>query len=276
MTRLWTWTIVAFWALAMGLLFRDKVLPSMLQIWYPTYAEGLQHLEEEDYQMGIFLQGQKGETRIGTSRTTVSPWQAQRAEDTAFSIQDETTIDLSSLGQAIGSELTIRTTTLLDTRYRVKTYDVFIHTGIGNFEINGVVRGETQLAIRIKTPFRPEPEERVLDFDSAMALATGLTPIHPPSGLRIGREWTVHRIDPLSVVFGSEVTRKPLMARVERQEEIVVMGEKRTAFVVSLRGERYEALAWVDETGKILQERVPFGSGWPLLMRREPVSGSPK
>ncbi|MEK7467135.1 MAG: hypothetical protein AAB074_06955 [Planctomycetota bacterium] len=276
MTRLWTWTIVAFWALVMALLFRDKVLPSMLQIWYPTYPEGLQHLEEEDYQMGIFLQGQKGETRIGTSRTTVSPWQAQRPEDTAFSIQDETTIDLSALGQAIGSELTITTTTLLDARYHVKTYDVVIRTGIGNFEMNGVVRDKTHLGIRIKTPFRPEPEERSIEFDSAMALATGLTPIHPPSGLRIGREWTVHRIDPLSIVFGSELKRKPLVARVERMEEIQVMGEKRSAFVVSLRGDRYEALAWVDEAGKILQERVPFGSGWPLLMRREPVSGSAK
>ncbi len=271
MTRLWTWTIVAFWALSMGLVFRDKVLPGLLQTYYPTYPEGLRHLEEEETQMGIFLQGQKGETRVGTSRTSVSPWQAVRPEDTAFSIQDETTLDLSSLAQAIGTEITIRTTTLLDTRYRVKTYDVIMRTGIGDFALYGVVRDETHLEVQIKTPFQPDPVEKTLNFDSAMSLATGLSPLRPPPGLRIGQEWTVHRIDPLSVLWGSDVATKPLIARVERMEQIVIEGEKRMTFVVSLKGDRYEAESWIDEEGKILQERVPFGSGLPLLMRREPV-----
>lgn len=272
MSRLWTWTIIAFWALAMGLVFRDKVLPGMLQTYYPTYPEGLRNLEEGETQMGIFQQGQKGERRVGTSRTSVSPWQATRPEDTAFSIQNETSLDLSALALPIGSELTIRTTMLLDTRYHVKSYDAIIRTGIGDFAVYGVVRDETHLALQIKTPFRPEPEEKTLYFESAMALATGLSPFRPPANLRIGQEWTVHSIDPLSIVYGSEVATKPLRARVERMERIEVAGENVTTFVVSLRGDRYEAESWITEEGRVVQERVPFGSGMPLLMRREPVA----
>lgn len=272
MSRLWTWTIIAFWALAMGLVFRDKVLPGMLQTYYPTYPEGLRNLEEGETQMGIFHQGQKGERRIGTSRTSVSPWQATRPEDTAFSIQNETSLDLSALALPIGSEVTIRTTMLLDTRYHVKSYDATIRTGIGDFAVYGVVRDETHLALQIRTPFRAEPEEKTLYFESAMALATGLSPFRPPSNLRIGQEWTVHGIDPLSIVYGSDVTTKPLRARVERMERIEVAGEKVTTFVVSLRGDRYEAESWITEEGRTVQERVPFGTGMRLLMRREPVT----
>ncbi|MCE9581487.1 MAG: hypothetical protein K8T20_03115 [Planctomycetes bacterium] len=276
MSRVWTWTIVAFWAITMGLLVRDKVMPGLLQQYYPTYAEGLYHLEEEETQMGIFLQGQKGEMRIGVSRTSVSPMSATHPGDAAYAIQNETTVDLSALALSIGSELTIRTTTLLDSRFRVKTHDILIRTGLGDFVMNGVVRDETTLVVQIQTPLSKEPDRRELYFDSAMALSTGLSPFHAPSNLRIGREWTVNRLDPMSAVFGSDVKSKPLMARVERMEEIEILGVKRNAFVVSLRGDRYDALAWIGEDGAILQEKVPFTAGLPMFMRREPVSAPGK
>jgi len=268
MTRLWTWTVVAFWAISMGLLFRDKVMPRMLQVYYPTYAEGLHHLDEEESQMGIFVQLPDRELRVGTSRRSVSPWQATRPEDTAFSITDETTLDGSALRLPLG-EFMMRTTILLDTRFRVKSYDVIITTVAGNCTVSGVMRSETELEVLV-TMFEGPSDRRTLKFDSSTALASGLSPLQPPAQLRIGREWTVNRIDPLALLTEQTVSTKPVIARVERMEQIKCLGETWNTYVVSLRGDRYEALAWIDETGRILQEKVPGGLG-PLIMRREPV-----
>jgi hypothetical protein len=268
MSRLWTWSVIAFWALAMGLLFRDKVMPRMLQVYYPTYAEGLDHLDEEDSQMGIFVQLPDRELRVGTSRRSVSPWQPTHPEDAAFSITDETTLDGSALRLPLG-EFMLRTTTLLDTRYRVKSYDVIITSIAGNCTLSGVRRSDTEIEFLV-TLFGSPPEKRTVTFDSSTSLASGLSPLQPPAHLRIGREWTVNRIDPLSLIVEQKLTTKPVIARVERMERIKCLGEEWDTFVISLRGDRYEALAWVDEKGRILQEKVPGGVG-PLIMRREPV-----
>lgn len=270
MSRVWTWTIFGFWALSMGFLFREKVMPGLLQTYYPSYQTLLGHeLVEEKYQMGIFILGQAKESRIGVSRTSIESLPAEAAGDPAFSIHNDTTIDLTAIGNTLGADLTIRTTTLIDTRYRVRSHDVLIKTGVGDFVMSGVVRDESTLDVQIQTPFRREPEKRSMYFDSGMTLSNGISPFLTMPRLRIGREWNIHQIDPMSVVFGNEVRTKPLLARVERVETIRIEGKDVETFVVSLKSDRYEATAWISEDGKVMQERVPFSTGVPLLMRRE-------
>ena len=270
MSRVWTWTVIVFWALAMGVLFREKVMPDLLQTYYPSYQTLLANeLTEERYQMGIFVSGQARESRIGVSRTTIETLAAESSTDPAYSISNDTTLDMSALGLNLGSELRLQTTTLIDSRYRVKSHDVLIKTGFGDFRLNGIVREENRMDVQIQSPFREEPERLTLYFDNAMTLANGLSPFLMMPRLRIGRQWTIHQIDPMSIVTGGDVRTKPLLATVERMETITIQGKPVDAFVVSLKSDRYQATSWISEDGKILMERVPFTTGLPLTMRRE-------
>jgi hypothetical protein len=277
MSRVWNCTIFAFWAFAVGLLFREKVLPGILEKYYPTYTSSLRRLEEEEYEMEILIAGQSGERRIGTSTSAVATFTVERPGDTAFALRNETTIDLSALGMTLGADLSMRTTTLLDSFHHVKSYDVLLRTGIGDFVINGVVRAENSMDLLITSPLEPEPLRREIFFDNAMALSNGLSPFQAPEHLSIGKSWTIHRVDPLSAVFGSEIKTLAMTAVVDRKETITVGGAPFDAFVVLVRGDRYHATTWISEDGHILQERVPFGpSGLPLVMRRTTAPEKPK
>ncbi|NUN49249.1 MAG: hypothetical protein HUU15_10525 [Candidatus Brocadiae bacterium] len=274
MSRVWNCAIFAFWALATGLLVREKVLPALLEQYYPTYASTMRRLQEEDYVMGIFLAGQSGERRIGSSATSVATFVVERPGDTAFALRNETAIDLSALGMALGTDLTMRTTTLLDSFHHVKSYDALLRTGLGDFVLNGVVRSEHSMDIMVTSPLQNDPDRRTIYFDNAMALSNGLSPFQSPESLAIGRSWTIHRIDPLSAVFGAEVKTLAMTALVDRRETIQIAGVPFDAFVVIVRGDRYQATAWISEDGDILQERVPFGpGGLPLVMRRLEAPG---
>jgi hypothetical protein len=273
MSRLWTWVICAFWALAMGLLFREKAMPGLLQSWYPSYESFLVHPPRPGRtQMGIFFAGQVGEKRIGESRTTIEEMIVESKSDPAWIVQTDIRLDLTAVMPNFGATQ-ITTKTLLDSNLRVRTHDIIVGTVLGKFIVNGVVRDEHTLEVLLQNPFRAQPERKEIAFDNAMAISNGLSPFLSTPELRIGKSWSIYQFDPLSVVLGSELKTKPLLATVEKLERIEIEGAEREAFLVRLKGDRTESLIWISAEGEILQERVGFGAKVPLVTRREPWTG---
>ena len=94
--------------------------------------------------------------------------------------------------------------------------------------------------------------------DIAGVIGESLRPFSCLPELRVGQNWRVYMIDPISLLTGGRVAPKAVLVRVTGKERIELQGRSVETFVVECQGSRN----WVDADGRVLRSQVdlpPFG-----------------
>jgi hypothetical protein len=105
-------------------------------------------------------------------------------------------------------------------------------------------------------PCRIRIGEQQHDFTLRQEMATAFGEVLRPfvylKGLKVGQTWRIASINPLGSLWGEDPTPTPIVARVVRRETIEHLGRRVECF----RVEAQDAVAWVDDDGRVLLQQV--------------------
>jgi hypothetical protein len=219
----------------------------------PPAATDVTWIEREgrEFQYGIF--GDNG-LRIGTA------WSVYQVSGTAI-----TRIDTL---QVAGIPLTndLRVQTVMDFLGENELDEIEVH--IIGVPAPVALRGARQgpkFAFQVELDHKPA-HEFVLDADAAQTLGDTIRPFSVLEGLQVGRSWTVHVVDPFSLITGSRGRLREVVVLVTGQEYLEIGGRKTTCFIVEAAGAR----AWVNGAGRVLRQDVEVpGMGLVTILEED-------
>ena len=254
--------ITVFWVTMMALLTRREILPAYRMAREAEQTPGYAQLEAAAAkfpvsQMGIYL----GSRRIGQ---TVARF---RKKDNGFLITNETRIglNLSPAGLFLpGGTGEINVVLRFKARVVEGQLNDFqlVATSPPSAEPLAIVDGNPigdQLKLRIRQGGQVRTE--TMPFDAKQLLANAFGPMMTPSPLRVGMRWAVRTLDPTP-----PYALRTAWASVVRREPILVEGEERPAFLITIPFAAHEITAWADRDGRILKQKT-FGF---TFIREEP------
>ncbi len=242
--------IPGFWVIMMFLLVRRDLIPMWTASRPPSYKTLLERrLQAESYRMGVWWSGNK----LGVSRTRIEPSHG----DLTYGLENHTTLNTPFPGL---NDVEIRSQTRVGRDYQLRDFTSTLRTG----ELTGKVFAQVEgnwLRVEMRVNGEQAMTHRV-PYDAGGTFSNGLSPFVQMPDLTVGKEWTIHSVNPLN--GGTESGT----ARVVELETLAWEGEEVEVFRVVLTSERAEATSWIDRTGRILKEEIPFLNS-KLVMIRE-------
>lgn len=241
--------ITGFWLTMMVLLVRRDLVPMWTASRPPSYKTLFeQRLQADSYRMGVWFSG----NRIGVSRTRLQP-----DHDMSYMLENDTALSTPLPGL---QQVEILSQTRIGRDYRLRDFSSRIKSGELVGKIFATVDGNwLQIDMRLNGE---QAMDRRVPYDPGGTFSNGLSPFVQMPDLAVGKEWTIHSINPFT---GASETGT---ARVVELETIPWEGQEVEVFRVVLTSERAEATSWLDREGKILKEEVPFLNS-KLVMIRE-------
>jgi hypothetical protein len=121
----------------------------------------------------------------------------------------------------------------------------------------------------------------LLDGELSQHLAETLRPFTHLRGLRIGQRWRIRLLDPLALMRGEGLEFQTQLAEVTAREMVAHRGRRVECF----RIETPSAVAWADESGRVVRQEVqiPLAGRWVLTdeaydagQKREAMAGRKK
>jgi hypothetical protein len=192
--------------------------------------------------MGIYLFSKK----LGYTRTTIT-----RREDNYYQIANVTRIDQMPVGRKvpIKPDVEVSGYTLIDQDYRLHSFDFSMNSKIMGLKqrIQGEVIGN-----EIEVLFSDGRKNTVTrrPFDQNVMVSHGFSPFSAMPHLRVGKEWSVSMINPLTLKVES------VRAKVELETTIEWQGEEHKVFEVALDYQKFRPKAWITPDGVILKEEI--------------------
>ncbi len=247
MKRPFTYIIIGFWIVVMGIYFKREILPDLIPPPPPSYKTYFARPRQSEYiRMKILLRT----VPVGTSETALLP----RA-DGSYSLYNRTQAQLSILRHRV--EVLAEAFILIDSKHSLKALKFTFHSPVFVVEAEGEVVGEE---LRLTITDGTETFESALPYPAHELVMTDLSPLVGISRLWPGQEWGTQIFNPLTMSF------EQAKVKVEGKEEIVWQGEVVPAWVLDINYQNQRLSVWISEDGELLREETAYGV---ILVREE-------
>jgi len=236
MRRLFDLTVVSIWVLSLaGLIWHD-----LLPAWTAGQPPSTVPLGSTDEPVRIQFDIQAERWgRIGQS--WVQFWRTE-----AGAMARSTTL---LTGGPLASPVRVETDVRYDRQDRLDELHVWVYGLPWSVHFQAASYGQD-------FPCVIEVGERRHEFTLRAELASAFAEVFRPfvylRGLQVGQTWRLTSVNPLGTLWGQMPTPTPIVARVVGKEQITHAGRRVECF----RVETDRAVAWVDEAGRVLVQRV--------------------
>ncbi|MBI5779497.1 MAG: hypothetical protein HZA49_08590 [Planctomycetes bacterium] len=258
--------IIVFWLIMTGLFIRREILPALPALSQPSYEAYLKSLgENKTVKMGIYFGG----ARIGSSQTDIQP-----IENNQTKITNSTDINLPGMMSALFdtkrrnkkkeagkpgnipeanvSKMTFSGYSLIDEKYKLKSFSFSAKGPFLNYNISGEVKGGL-LGFTLYDGLKSSTS--YLPYKDDSTVSDGLSPFVSMPHLTVGKEWSINCINP----FGASM--QTLKARVESRTQIEWQNRMVDVYevVISDLGMAKSPLnytAYITPDGQILKQEI--------------------
>lgn len=259
--RVFSWAVVAFWVVMMGLLVKQEVLPGLRMGAPADYRTLLgSRRRPKTVRMGIYAFNR----RLGTTVSTLLP-----GGDGSTRITNRTEISLGLLSRE-GDRLTTLTQVRsqseirISPTYRLESFVVKVQSALLNIEMRGLVDGE-ELIFTFRSGRRSHTSR--IPFDPEMPLADSISPVWSVGNLRVGRQWEVNVLDP------RDLTLTQALVEVVGEGQGRWRGRPVRTYRLRITYEGNVMEAEVTQDGELLRQTI----NWPFrltLIREEEGQGA--
>ena len=248
MNRTLGFTITVAWLLCMTALIQRDVLPLWQAQEPPT-----QPIPPGTAQVGIHNEAGQ---RLGTTWVTTTP------VSTFTTVHALTRLDVGAVTKMlpIDGEIFINTDLTYDGSHVLKEFLIRLDTALLSARITGIHYGD-EYACTAKIGRLT----KTLSFDGRLSqyLSDAMRPFTYLEGLHVGQTWRLRLIDPLALLKGESLDFTTQLVEVTRRETIEHGGGHVDCYRIETDG----AVAWADESGRVLRQeiQVPMLGKWVLL-----------
>lgn len=257
MSRLLGLFIVILWAVAFTTLIAYDVAP-----YWRTQEPPRGRLPEGEYQVGIF---DKSNRRIGRSWTSLSP------QPDLLAVQSLTELsDLSPLRGLVRVPAMV-----IDTSLSISLPDERLQSLEVSLREHGDTLAELhahQVGQDYSCVARVGALQRhfSLDARATAVLSDSLRPFNYLPNLHVGQTWRIRMLDVVELLRDQTAAITPQLVRVTARESIEHQGRRVSCF----RIESDNAVAWADDAGRVLLQRVELPLLGTLEIRDEPFDSA--
>jgi hypothetical protein len=245
MNRLLGMVVISLWLTSVGAL----VVHDMWPRWTAEPPPGVE-AAPRDVQMGIF-DARGG--RIGAAWNSVQP------SEESLSVESTTVLESVPMLPPLRVESVMRYFSGRLDDIQVKVF------GLPHLDIT--LRGE-HMGGGFPCELRIGPVRRTFAFDdqTMQAMGEAMRPFSVLPDLVVGRRWQVKLFNPIRQLVGDRADFESVVVEVTGKETIEHQGRMVECFRVEAR----DVVAFVDETGRVLEQRVRLPVIGGIVLRDEP------
>lgn len=225
--------LVAAWAVIMGLMARELTYaPQMVDA---TPEEGL---ADHETWMAIYLKGQK----VGYSHQTLTNL------NPGYIADNKTFLKLKLMGRV--QEVRTITSTRMGPDMQVQKFHFFMAAGPVRFQLSGTITGDR---LDLTTRTGSYSEKSTIPLAQTPRLSTGLMAFLASRELKPGQRLSLPLFDP------STMSSRPANIVVEGLEDLLIEGERVSAWRVRMDYFDNQAYAWITPGGETVKEEGLLG-----------------
>ena len=234
------WIAAGFFGFAFVVLFSIRI--GLVDIFFShpqtLTPSSFNQLSEKDIWMNIF----QSDRKIGFSHTRFS------TEDTGYRLQETVYMRINTMGMV--QDIHLKTNGRLHADFTLADLSFEIDSGRFSFTVKGTVSGDR---LNIETASAGDRRKIDLQIQKKPYLLSSIIHAAAATKLKAGDKFAFHIFDPATMA------QQPVYVEAIGQEEIQVMGTKKTATKVALSLKGASQLAWIDDDGGLLKEKGLLG-----------------
>ncbi|MBE9542887.1 MAG: transglutaminase domain-containing protein [Proteobacteria bacterium] len=250
----WFWITGTFALLAFVLLFMIRLDLFNKFLYRPKSLDistvNLPHAKET--WMNIF----QGNRKIGFSHTRLS------AENDGYHLQETVLMRINTMGMV--QDIQLKTRGRLKDDYSLADFDFNISSGRFSFHVDGSLSGDV---LTVNSASAGSNRRMEIRLKNKPYLLAGITSAMAAVELKAGDKYAFDIFDPATM------GQAPVIVEVFGQEDISIAGSQKTATKVALNFKGTSQIAWIDESGDVLQEKGILGIRLEKTTRQDALEG---
>ena len=250
----WFWITGTFAFLAFVLLFMIRLDLFNKFLYRPKALDistvNLPHAKET--WMNIFQSNRK----IGFSHTRLS------AENDGYHLQETILMRINTMGMV--QDIQLKTRGRLKDDYSLADFDFNISSGRFSFHVDGSLSGDV---LTVNSASAGSNRRMEIRLKNKPYLLAGITSAMAAVELKAGDKYAFDIFDPATM------GQAPVIVEVFGQEDISIAGSQKTATKVALNFKGTSQIAWIDESGDVLQEKGILGIRLEKTTRQDALEG---
>ena len=207
---------------------------------------------EKENWMSIFQNNRK----IGFAHARFS------VEKNGYRLHENVQMRINTMGMV--QDINLNTRGRLKSDFSLKDFDFVINSGRFSFGVKGSV---SDGKLTIQTTSAGSVRKMDLALNSKPYLLSGITAAIAAAELRPGDKYAFDVFDPATM------GQSPLVVEVIGKEELQIMGDNRTATKVTMNLRGTSQIAWIGESGDVLQEKGILGIRLEKTSREAALKG---
>ena len=209
-------------------------------------------ISARDNWMNIFQNNRK----IGFAHTRLA------LEDTGYSLEETVFMRINTMGMI--QDINLNTKGRLNSDFTLADFTFEIGSGRFQFTVQGSLDGNV---FHIQTESAGSRRTVDIPLKNKPYLLAGLVDAVAATGLNTGDRYIFNIFDPATM------SQQPVTVEVAGREEIQVAGASQNATKISLNFKGYSQLAWLSQSGEILQEKGLLGIHLKKTNRKNALTG---
>jgi len=202
--------------------------------------------------MNIFQNNRK----IGFSHSRFS------TENDGYRLQETVLMRINTMGMV--QDIHLRTRGRLKADFSLADFDFEINSGRFSFNVNGSVSGDV---LNIQIAGAGTGRKTAIKLKTKPYLLAGVTAAIAAAELSAGDKYVFDIFDPATM------GQSPVIVEIIGKEDLQIMGGKKTATKVTLNFRGTSQIAWIGETGDVLQEKGMLGIRLEKTSREAALQG---
>ena len=202
--------------------------------------------------MNIFQNNRK----IGFSHTKLS------AENNGYHLQETVLMRINTMGMV--QNIQLKTRGRLKEDYSLADFDFNINSGRFSFHVDGSLSGDV---LKINTTSAGATRQVEIRLESKPYLLAGITSAIAAVDLEAGKKYAFDIFDPATM------GQAPVIVEIIGREDINIAGDQTPATRIALNFKGTSQIAWIDESGDVLQEKGILGIRLEKATRKDALRG---
>ncbi len=202
--------------------------------------------------MNIFQNNRK----IGFAHTRLS------AEKDGYHLQETVLMRINTMGMV--QNIRLKTRGRLKDDYSLAEFDFAINSGRFSFQVDGSLAGDV---LTVNSASAGSNRRTEIRLENKPYLLAGITSALAVVELKAGDKYAFDIFDPATM------GQTPVLVDVIGREDIRVAGNRKTATRVALKFKGTSQMAWIDESGDVLQEKGILGIRLEKTTRQDALGG---
>jgi hypothetical protein len=250
----WFWVTGTFACLAFLLLFMIRLDLFHRILYRPKALElstvNLPHAKET--WMNIFQNNRK----IGFSYSSLT------AENQGYLLQETVLMRINTMGMV--QNIQLKTRGRLKDDFSLADFDFNINSGRFSFHVDGTLTGKV---LTINSASAGSKRRMEIRLKNKPFLLAGITSAIAAAEFEAGDKYAFDIFDPATM------GQTPVIVDVMGQEHITIAGSQKSATRIALKFKGTSQIAWIDESGDVLQEKGLLGIRLVKTTRQDALEG---